>query len=281
MKKKQCTGPGCYAVIDLDKRFCDLCKRQDNKRRNQRERDPESKKLYDSKAWEIARETQLADHPFCQCKDPYCKVATDHPNKKEGEPCGRVAGEVDHDIPIRLGGSKLDTSNLNSLCHDCHVRKTRKEDGWNGGNEKKKVIVVCGAPGSGKSTWVKNNSRKGDLILDFDKLMSAICNFPLHRKPEHLLKYGWEARDAILNHLDKSEEYIRAFIIITGESRRKRDEFRARYGAKVVVLETPELVCLQRVENDLNRDHSFDWSSLVSYWWSHYEPSEEDIKINE
>jgi len=111
--------------------------------------------------------------------------------------------------------------------------------------------------------------------------MSAITNFPFHRKPEHLLKYGWEARDAILDHLDKEKNYLKAWIIDTGTKRARRDQYRARYGARVFVLETPALLCKQRIEQDEHRDQSYDWSSLVEDWWQHYEPSNEDNVINE
>ena len=285
MPKKQCTGPGCYAVIDLGKRYCDRCKKTDNKRRDKRERDPESRKLYNSKVWrEVVRPGQLAQpseaflnaSPFCQCESS-CKY---HPQKN---PCGRIATDVDHIIPISFGGGTgLDGQNIQSYCHECHSSKTRKEDGWTGNKSTRNVIVICGPPGSGKSSFVnKQADKKNDLILDFDRIMSAICNYPLHRKPEHLLKYGWEARDAILKHLDKEENYIRAWIISTGTKKAARDQLRARYGAKVFVLETPALVCMQRIEQDEDRDQTFPWHDLVDRWWQHYEPSKEDYVIHE
>lgn len=282
MPKKQCAGSGklCFNLIELDKRYCTDCKQQDNKRRDQRTRDPESKKTYDSVAWKQLRKIVLSEEPFCQCTDALCKAVTEHPNQEDG-PCGRIAGEVDHIIPMRLGGQPLARSNAQSLCHDCHVRKTRKEDGWNGGKEGKRVFVIYGPPGAGKSTFVENNAKKGALILDFDKLVSSITNIPTHRKPEHLLKFAWEARDAILNQLDKTEDPITAWIIDSGFKRSKIDEYIARYGAKVFVLETPELVCIQRVDADLNRDMSTDWQGLIRLWWSTYRPNDEDIKINE
>lgn len=44
--------------------------------------------------------------------------------------CGRVTdkgeGEVDHRIPLALGGSE-EWSNLQWLCHECHQKKTQQE----------------------------------------------------------------------------------------------------------------------------------------------------------
>ena len=45
------------------------------------------------------------------------------------EMCG-VPGllEVDHRVPLRLGGDPYCLSNLQALCRDCHLTKTARED---------------------------------------------------------------------------------------------------------------------------------------------------------
>ena len=39
--------------------------------------------------------------------------------------CGRPAEEVDHKIPVSLGGTG-DFANLRALCRDCHLSETRR-----------------------------------------------------------------------------------------------------------------------------------------------------------
>jgi 5-methylcytosine-specific restriction endonuclease McrA len=41
--------------------------------------------------------------------------------------CGRAANVVDHIVPIRDGGPRLDMANFQSLCHKCHNAKRGKE----------------------------------------------------------------------------------------------------------------------------------------------------------
>ncbi|MFN9971948.1 MAG: HNH endonuclease, partial [Phycisphaerae bacterium] len=36
-----------------------------------------------------------------------------------------VATEVDHIVPLRAGGPRLDRGNLQALCHQCHTWKTK------------------------------------------------------------------------------------------------------------------------------------------------------------
>lgn len=43
--------------------------------------------------------------------------------------CGAITNlETDHVVPLHRGGSD-DWTNLQSLCHDCHARKSAKERG--------------------------------------------------------------------------------------------------------------------------------------------------------
>ena len=44
--------------------------------------------------------------------------------------CGRVStqGEVDHIVPLHLGGSAKSEMNMQYLCKDCHERKTKREE---------------------------------------------------------------------------------------------------------------------------------------------------------
>lgn len=42
-----------------------------------------------------------------------------------------IATEVDHIIPLSVGGARLDVRNLQPLCHSCHTLKTLSEQGRN------------------------------------------------------------------------------------------------------------------------------------------------------
>ena len=49
----------------------------------------------------------------------------------QGKGCGKLLGyaEVDHIKPVHLGGLPFDLANLQTLCRDCHQRKTAEELG--------------------------------------------------------------------------------------------------------------------------------------------------------
>lgn len=75
-----------------------------------------SGRFYDTTLWrESIRPAQLAREPLCRlCKERGRIVA---------------ATEVDHIVPISQGGSEIHQDNLQSLCTDCHSRKTAADQG--------------------------------------------------------------------------------------------------------------------------------------------------------
>ena len=69
--------------------------------------------FYQSRQWRSVRAAFLREHPLCGA-------------------CGAKgslvpARVVDHVQPIKDGGARFDTANLQSLCVSCHNRKTARE----------------------------------------------------------------------------------------------------------------------------------------------------------
>jgi 5-methylcytosine-specific restriction protein A len=69
--------------------------------------------FYQSQGWKRIRAAKLQKDPYCECDA--CK------GKKA------PAEMVDHKIPISLGGSPTDMSNLQSMTNNCHNAKSAKE----------------------------------------------------------------------------------------------------------------------------------------------------------
>jgi 5-methylcytosine-specific restriction protein A len=70
--------------------------------------DGEYETFYKSPAWRNLRQWKIRHDPTCEL-------------------CGQPTEMVDHIIPIKLGGEKLDEENLQSLCDTCHAKKRAKE----------------------------------------------------------------------------------------------------------------------------------------------------------
>ena len=100
MPKSICNLHGIYSGGK-----CPQCAKQSTKRYDKEKRDKTLAKFYASAKWKKVRDLQLKQEPLCRM-------------------CGRPATLVDHIVEIRDGGAKLDFSNLQSLCHSCHNKKT-------------------------------------------------------------------------------------------------------------------------------------------------------------
>lgn len=70
-------------------------------------------KFYQSTKWRKLRKSYIAANPLCV----FCLERGEHV----------AANIVDHITPINQGGAPLSESNLQSLCHKCHNKKSGRE----------------------------------------------------------------------------------------------------------------------------------------------------------
>ena len=112
---RPCTYPGRVELVGSGR--CPQHRRQAQRQLAER-RGSASARGYD-RDWEAARRAYLAEYPLCEI----------------GVKCGnlplhrRLAVLVDHKLPIRKGGARLDTANFQSACWACHSWKTATQDG--------------------------------------------------------------------------------------------------------------------------------------------------------
>ncbi len=85
------------------------------KRHRPSENRPSSCKMGYGRDWRLCRLMYLRANPLCATC--LAKGFT------------TVATEVDHIVPLKRGGERLDVANLQSLCKPCHSRKTGRERG--------------------------------------------------------------------------------------------------------------------------------------------------------
>ena len=111
--KRPCRAPGCRGLCEPGDQFCLEHKKQQMAQYNRYERDKDAQAFYNSAEWRGARERHRREHPLCEecLRNGMIRPAT----------------LVDHIIPIRQGGARLDDRNLQSLCDTCHNRKSIEE----------------------------------------------------------------------------------------------------------------------------------------------------------
>lgn len=100
--------------------------------------------------------------------------------------------------------------------------------------------VICGPPGSGKSTWVNAQRRAGDLVWDADAIAAVLAQCPDYPRPSHVIGVVLELRDVLIRRL-AANPLLSCYVIITDVNEAAR--VAARLGASVKMLESgPVLV---------------------------------------
>lgn len=183
------------------------------------------------------------------------------------QPCwqsGRltVANIVDHKTPKAEGGTD-DLDNLQVICRACHTLKTAGESARGGKGVQFEpdwlpapvvpVVVVCGPPGCGKSTYVMERAASTDLVLDVDVIAADLFGLALYHANRDQRMAAIRYRNKMLAALGEAAcSYSKAWLIVTAGSHAKREFWRGKY-RELVVMNTPKLECVERVKNDSRR----------------------------
>ena len=217
--------------------------------------------------WRRLREIVLADQPLCvECLAAGLVVS---------------ATDVDHIVAKRLGGTD-DLDNLQALCHECHSRKTLRELRPVADSEPNQVVIVCGPPGAGKTTFVRKRKRADDVVIDLDAIVAALSLGDWYEKTPQVLRIGLDVRDFLLERLTRPSG-VRCWWLITSEAdAEKRRALGMRTKANTVyVLEVSAAECMRRIANDERRSAlAAQWQEIVSTWWRNYHRNDGETVVS-
>ena len=199
------------------------------------------------------------------------------------QPClalGRLTpGNIVDHIKAKAEAGTDDPDNLQVICKPCHTMKTAGESARGGRYVKYEpewlpeslipVSVVCGPPGSGKSTYVNERARLRDLVLDADVIAAEMFHLPIYHADIDKIGAAIRYRNKMLAGLAAEGcGYDKAWLIVTAGTIAKREFWQKKYG-NLTVMTTPKRECIERVRNDPRRPESskkrvinaiFEWS---------------------
>ena len=242
-----------------------------------------SKKFYNSKIWEDCRQYIFNKyHGLCaECEAP-------------GE-------EVHHIIPLNpynINDPDI-TSNENNLvllCRKCHFNKHRYTNPWKENLRKKKkkvkkkrltdngmyfdeegnymkckTYIVYGSPASGKSTYVKENMKDGDLIVDLDLIKQSISLRGKTDAPYNLLDMALGIRDYIYTRIEEDKvDSKNTWIVSLLPDKKERDALAERLGAELIYIDATLDECIERAEADADRINKELQKQIIEEWFAKY-----------
>lgn len=131
-----------------------------------------------------------------------------------------------------------------------------------------RVILVCGPPASGKSTYVKNNSAASDIVIDLDTIARE-QGYDRDR-PASALETLLTIRNARLAALSEEPSDRVAWVILGAPSRSLRQWWRRTLGVKPddqILLGPARAELRRRILNDPDRKHVVEKHyALVDQW---------------
>ena len=237
-----------------------------------------AKKFYNSKQWKDTRE-YIFNKYYGLCAD-----------------CGKPGEEVHHiewlkPANINDPNITIGEDNLILLCKDCHFNKHKESNPLAKNFKKKKKLTNCGtyfdeegnfcecktyivygAPASGKSTYVKEHKKEGDLVVDLDLIMQAISMEDKSNIPDNLLDVAIGIRDYIYKRIeDKTVDSKNIWVIGTLPNKKQREELMIRLNAEMIFISATIDECISRANKDPDRKDKALQEAIIENWFAKYQ----------
>jgi len=135
-------------------------------------------------------------------------------------------------------------------------------------------FVVCGAPCSGKSTYVIENAKAGDLIYDYDALQMALSGQGSHQHINEIRPYVVAARDAVFEQFESHVSQA-AWIITSSPKAKVIDDLAARFDALVKYLPVSQEEAHERAKLDSRPD---EWHDYIDNWFENTDFDSENFR---
>lgn len=176
----------------------------------------------------------------------------------------------------------LNMDNLECLCQDCHNREHTKRNTDNdsfdfdqSGNivRSAKTFIVCGAPGSGKTTYVMENKSSNDIVFDMDYICSALVYANnVHDKHDCAIDAAMFLRDAFYDYIEQKRlKRGKAWIITAAADMAMLNLLAYRLDADIIMMNATLDDCIRNINQDPARTNKMFHIQLARKWYKAHE----------
>ncbi|KON86602.1 hypothetical protein AF332_07065 [Sporosarcina globispora] len=218
------------------------------------------KSFYASEEWTNLR-LQLINERGNRCE--HCKEIIPKSKDIIGHHTIELTPENINDYSISLNPERIEL-----ICFDCH-NKEHKRFGY---QSEKEVFLIYGPPMSGKSSYVRNHMKRGDIVVDMDQLYAAVSYLPYYDKPDNLFSNVIGIHNLLLDNIKtRLGKWGNAWIIGGYADKYKRNRLADDLGAELIFCNVSQEECLRRLEIDEDRKYRKDeWSKYIIRWFETY-----------
>lgn len=134
----------------------------------------------------------------------------------------------------------------------------------------KRVYLITGCIGSGKSTYAKQHAGKNDIVFDMDEIIRALGGV-IHEKQPKGLQIALAMRDAAISEISKrSGDWENAFFITASSDKNEIKSLLKTLGAEQIHMDTSLAECKERIIQDETRKDKAHQISLAEQWDENY-----------
>ena len=126
------------------------------------------------------------------------------------------------------------------------------------------LYLVTGPPASGKTTWVREHAKHGDITIDYDAI-TAILTPPggdPYDQPAHIKAVTKAARQAAIDTATSYANTTDVYVIHSMPSTKLLKHYKTR-GAQVVVIDPGEQVVIDRCK----RERPWRMTQAAKQWY--------------
>jgi len=147
----------------------------------------------------------------------------------------------------------------------------------------KKVIIINGAPGSGKSHYVNERAKAGDIVLDLDRINEAISpGSGLYQDAEPVLAVSLEMRKAFLAAIkERLGKWNTAYVISSTPQKAALDELAESLGAEVVSMPVSLETCISNIAGDDRRTDKDAHIQRAVKWYEEHDSGDHEAEPEE
>lgn len=169
----------------------------------------------------------------------------------------------DYNISLNPDNVQIVSHKTHNMIHD----RFNNYAAW-----RRNVFIVYGAPLSGKSSYVREIKNAGDLVLDMDSIWECISGCNRYYKPNALRDNAFAVRDCLLDCVRyRRGHWLNAYIIGGYPLISERDRITRELGARLIYVDTPREICLDRLAHDEERSGIPEYKGYIEEWFRLYE----------
>ena len=153
----------------------------------------------------------------------------------------------------------LNPENIVVVHHRCHNEIHNRFGRWT-----RHIYIVWGSPCAGKTTYVDENCLRDDIIVDIDRIYSAITNDRSGRLYGNVMQVYRSLVDMVKT---RNGKWVNAWIVRTLPLSVDRERLSAEVGGELIHIDTDRETCLARAEV-----RGGESVRLVEEFWKRYTP---------